>query len=45
MRLVSVTVRNYRIHRELSVGFGPGVTVIAGPNESELIFNLLFAIN
>lgn len=34
MRLVSVTVRNYRIHRELSVGFGPGVTVIAGPNES-----------
>jgi len=34
MRLVSVTVRNYRIHREVTVPFGEGVTVIAGPNES-----------
>jgi len=34
MRLVSVTVRNYRIHQEVTVPFGKGLTVIAGPNES-----------
>ena len=34
MKLVSVTVRNYRLHKELTVPFGPGLTVIAGPNES-----------
>jgi chromosome segregation ATPase len=34
MRLVSVTVRNYRIHRERTVTFDPSRTVIGGPNES-----------
>ncbi|MCY3013260.1 MAG: AAA family ATPase [Planctomycetota bacterium] len=34
MRLVAVTVRNYRIHREVTVPFGEGLTVVAGPNES-----------
>lgn len=34
MRLVSVTVRNYRIHREKKVDFDPSRTVIGGPNES-----------
>ena len=34
MRLVSVTVRNYRIHRETTVTFDPSRTVIGGPNES-----------
>jgi len=34
VKLVSVTVRNYRVHKELTVRFGPGLTVIAGPNES-----------
>ena len=34
MRLVSVTVRNYRIHREKKVDFDPSLMVIGGPNES-----------
>ena len=34
MRLVSVTARNYRIHRERTVVFDPSRTVISGPNES-----------
>lgn len=34
MKLVAVTVRNYRVHKEVSVRFGDGLTVIAGPNES-----------
>ena len=34
MKLIAVTVRNYRIHKEVSVRFGEGLTVIAGPNES-----------
>ena len=34
MRLVSATVRNYRILRELSVQFDAHRTVIGGPNES-----------
>lgn len=34
MRLVSVSVRNYRIHRELTVAFDPSRTLIGGPNES-----------
>lgn len=34
MRLVSVTVRNYRIHRETTLRFAAGVTLVAGPNES-----------
>lgn len=34
MRLISVTLQNYRIHRELTVNFDPMLTVIGGPNES-----------
>lgn len=34
MRLVSVTVRNYRMHRELSIAFDATLTVIGGPNEA-----------
>jgi len=34
MKLRAVTVRNYRVHKELTVPFGDGLTVIAGPNES-----------
>ena len=48
MKLLDVTVRNYRVHKEVTVSFGDGVTVIAGPNESgkstlvEAIHNALF---
>jgi recombinational DNA repair ATPase RecF len=34
MRLISLTVRNYRIHRDRSVEFDPERTVIGGPNET-----------
>jgi DNA repair exonuclease SbcCD ATPase subunit len=34
MRLVSVTLRNYRIHRELTVDLDRPLTVIGGPNET-----------
>jgi chromosome segregation ATPase len=34
MRLISVTIRNYRMHRELTVEFDPSRTVIGGPNEA-----------
>jgi DNA repair exonuclease SbcCD ATPase subunit len=34
VRLVSVTLRNYRIHRETTVRFDRALTVIGGPNES-----------
>ena len=34
MRLVSLTVRNYRIHQDKTVHFDPALTVIGGPNES-----------
>lgn len=34
MRLRSVTVRNYRIHKELTVAFDEALTVIGGPNEA-----------
>ena len=34
MRLKSVTVRNYRIHRDTKVEFDSGLTLIGGPNES-----------
>jgi chromosome segregation ATPase len=33
MRLVSVTIRNYRMHGDLTVPFAPSLTVIGGPNE------------
>ena len=34
MRLRSVTVQNYRVHRQLTVHFDERLTVIGGPNES-----------
>ena len=33
MRIKSITVRNYKIHREVTVELDPGCTVIGGPNE------------
>jgi DNA repair exonuclease SbcCD ATPase subunit len=33
MRLLSVTLQNYRIHRQLTVTFDRTLTVIGGPNE------------
>jgi hypothetical protein len=34
MKLHSVTLRTYRIHKELTVAFDGGLTVIGGPNEA-----------
>jgi DNA repair exonuclease SbcCD ATPase subunit len=34
MRLLSVTLRNYRIHRELTIDLDRPLTVIGGPNET-----------
>lgn len=34
MRLISITVRRYRLHRELHVEFDPSRTLIGGPNEA-----------
>jgi DNA repair exonuclease SbcCD ATPase subunit len=34
MRLLSATVRNYRLHQDLTVDFDPARTLIGGPNES-----------
>ena len=34
MRLISVTLRNCRLHRELKVDFDPASTLIGGPNET-----------
>ncbi len=34
MRLQSITVRNYRIHREARVDLDPQMTLVGGPNES-----------
>ncbi len=33
MKLLSATVRNYRLHREATVEFDPSRTLIGGPNE------------
>lgn len=33
MRLISITLRNYRIHREVTMEFDPSRTLIGGPNE------------
>lgn len=33
MRLISITLRNYRIHREVTMEFDPARTLIGGPNE------------
>jgi len=34
VKLISITLRNYRIHRDLTVEFDPSRTVIVGGNES-----------
>jgi DNA repair exonuclease SbcCD ATPase subunit len=34
MRILSVTVRNYRVHKECTVQFDPKLTLISGENES-----------
>jgi len=34
MRLLSIGVKNYRVHRDLQVDLDPSRTVIGGPNES-----------
>lgn len=34
MRLLSARVRDYRLHRDLSLDFDPRFTVISGPNQS-----------
>ena len=34
MRLIAVTLQNYRIHREFSIRLSPTITLIGGPNES-----------
>ena len=34
MRLKDITIKNYRIHKELNVAFDPARTVIGGPNEA-----------
>jgi DNA repair exonuclease SbcCD ATPase subunit len=34
MRLLHCRLRNVRIHAELSVAFGPGLTLVGGPNEA-----------
>ena len=34
MRIISVTLRNCRLHRELKVDFDPARTLIGGPNET-----------
>lgn len=33
MKLLRAVVRNYRVHREVAIEFGPTVTVVAAPNE------------
>jgi len=48
MRLLSIKITNYRIHRECETAFAPSLTLIGGPNESgkstlaEAAFNALF---
>ncbi|MFM8378562.1 MAG: AAA family ATPase, partial [Planctomycetia bacterium] len=34
MRLIDVTIKNYRVHKDLTVAFDPARTVIGGPNEA-----------
>jgi DNA repair exonuclease SbcCD ATPase subunit len=48
MRLISLTIKNYRIHREIEVKFSPRLQVIGGRNEcgkstiAEAIHRVLF---
>jgi len=34
MRLISLTIRNYRVHKDLTLNFDPSRNLIGGPNES-----------
>lgn len=34
MRILSLTLRNYRVHKDLTVNFDPSRNLIGGPNES-----------
>jgi hypothetical protein len=34
MRLLSLTVRNYRVHQERTLEFDPALTLVGGPNEA-----------
>ena len=34
MKLLKLTVRNYRVHKERVIEFDPRTTLIGGPNES-----------
>ncbi|MCP5534426.1 MAG: SMC family ATPase [Akkermansiaceae bacterium] len=34
MRIISLTVRNYRVHKDLTVNFDPSRNLVGGPNES-----------
>ena len=34
MKLISATVRNYRLHRDVTVTFDPSRTLIGGANET-----------
>ena len=48
MKLISIKLTNYRIHREIEMALDPSLTLIGGPNESgkstlaEAAFNALF---
>ena len=48
MKLHSIKINNYRIHREFEAAFDPSLTLVGGPNESgkstlaEAAFNALF---
>ncbi|GAB4166438.1 MAG: AAA family ATPase [Terrimicrobiaceae bacterium] len=48
MRLISIQLQNYRLHRQCELEFGPALTLIGGPNESgkstiaEAVFHALF---
>lgn len=48
MKLHSIKITNYRIHREFEAAFDPSLTLVGGPNESgkstlaEAAFNALF---
>ena len=34
MKLLTVTIKNYRVHKDLTVAFDAARTVIGGPNEA-----------
>lgn len=34
MKLISVTIKNYRVHKDTSVSFDAARTLVGGPNEA-----------